>query len=101
MGAGEEGEGSALSPIRHGDGSGLAALLPGYNRPRASGQVSMGTRRIMSVCVGGLSLRSRDGTRLSVARPRELKFPLAPAGLDSRNVPPWELGEDAWRAGYL
>lgn len=48
-----------------------------------------------------MSLRSRDGTRLSVARPRELKFPLAPAGLDSRNVPPWELGEDAWRAGYL
>lgn len=53
MGAGEEGGGSALSPIRHGDGSGLAALLPGYNRPRASGQVSMGTWRIMSVCVWG------------------------------------------------
>ena len=61
-----------------------------------------GENGLKKVCVwGGLSLRSRDGTRLSVARPRELKFPLAPAGLDSRNVPPWELGEDAWRAGYL
>lgn len=46
-------------------------------------------------------MRSRDGTGLSVARPRELKFPLAPPGLDSGNIPPWELGEDAWRAGCL
>lgn len=53
------------------------------------------------MCEGGLSLRSRDGTGLSVARPRELKFPLAPPGLDSGNIPPWELGEDAWRAGCL
>lgn len=80
-----------MSPTR--DGSGLAVLLLGHNRPVASGQLSVGTRSVMSVCVGGgCPWAVRKGLGLQWPSQESSSFPRPLHALFLEMSPPRNLG---------